>query len=110
MASASTSVAAALTALSGCDFLSSADVSAEQTAALLQLATQLKHGDRRIDLGNRQALDLAADDFAPRRGLPLGGQDAERNDQNDLTYLLSKQRFHQVEELVMLIQAKDKCS
>ncbi|MGB1195698.1 MAG: ornithine carbamoyltransferase [Synechococcus sp.] len=53
MASASTSVAAALTALGGCDFLSSADVSAEQTAALLQLAVQLKHGDRRIDLGNR---------------------------------------------------------
>ncbi|QNI85695.1 ornithine carbamoyltransferase [Synechococcus sp. PROS-7-1] len=53
MASASTSVAAALTALSGSDFLSSADVSAEQTAALLQLAIQLKNGERRIDLGNR---------------------------------------------------------
>ena len=53
MASASTSVAAALTALSGSDFLSSADVSAEQTAALLQLAVQLKNGERRIDLGNR---------------------------------------------------------
>ena len=53
MASVSTSVAAALTALSGSDFLSSADFSAEQTAALLQLATQLKQGDRRIDLGNR---------------------------------------------------------
>jgi len=53
MASVCTSVAAALTALSGSDFLSSADFSAEQTAALLQLATQLKQGDRRIDLGNR---------------------------------------------------------
>jgi len=53
MASVSTSVAAALTALSGSDFLSSADFSAEQTAALLQLAIQLKQGDRRIDLGNR---------------------------------------------------------
>ena len=53
MASASTSVAAVLTALSGSDFLSSADVSAEQTAALLQLAIQLKNGERRIDLGNR---------------------------------------------------------
>ena len=53
MASASTSVAAALIALSGSDFLSSADVSAEQTAALLQLAIQLKNGERRIDLGNR---------------------------------------------------------
>jgi len=53
MASVCTSVAAALTALSGSDFLSSADLTAEQTAALLQLATQLKQGDRRIDLGNR---------------------------------------------------------
>ena len=53
MASASTSVAPALTALSGSDFLSSSDFSAEQTSALLQLAAQLKHGDRRIDLGNR---------------------------------------------------------
>ena len=53
MASATTSVAAVLTAMSGSDFLSSVDSSAEQTAALLQLATQLKQGDRRIDLGNR---------------------------------------------------------
>ena len=53
MASVCTSVAAALTALSGSDFLSSADITAEQTAALLQLAIQLKHGERRIDLGNR---------------------------------------------------------
>lgn len=53
MAFATTSVAAVLTAMSGSDFLSSVDSSAEQTAALLQLATQLKQGDRRIDLGNR---------------------------------------------------------
>ena len=53
MASVCTSVAAALTALSGSDFLSSADITAEQTAALLQLAIQLKQGERRIDLGNR---------------------------------------------------------
>ncbi|MBL6801343.1 MAG: ornithine carbamoyltransferase [Synechococcus sp. BS307-5m-G37] len=53
MASATTSVAAVLTELSGSDFLSSADITAEQTAALLQLATQLKRGERRIDLGNR---------------------------------------------------------
>lgn len=53
MAFATTSVAAVLTAMSGSDFLSSADITAEQTAALLQLATQLKQGDRRIDLGNR---------------------------------------------------------
>ena len=53
MASVCTSVAADLTALSGSDFLSSADITAEQTAALLQLAIQLKQGERRIDLGNR---------------------------------------------------------
>ncbi|QNJ06546.1 ornithine carbamoyltransferase [Synechococcus sp. MEDNS5] len=53
MAFATTSVAAVLIAMSGSDFLSSADITAEQTAALLQLATQLKQGDRRIDLGNR---------------------------------------------------------
>jgi len=46
-------VAAALTSLRGRDFLSSADTSAEETASLLQLAAQLKSGDRRIDLGNR---------------------------------------------------------
>ena len=53
MTSATTSVAAVLSALSGKDFLSSADTTAEQTAALLELASQLKSGDRRIDLGNR---------------------------------------------------------
>ena len=53
MASVCTSVAADLTVLSGSDFLSSADITAEQTAALLQLAIHLKQGERRIDLGNR---------------------------------------------------------
>ena len=53
MATASAGVAASLTALSGRDFLSSADFSADQTAALLELAAQLKSGQRRIDLGNR---------------------------------------------------------
>ena len=46
-------VAAVLTPLSGRDYLSSADVSAQETQALLDLARQLKSGDRRIDLGNR---------------------------------------------------------
>ena len=46
-------VAAVLTSLSGSDYLSSADVSAQETQALLDLARQLKSGDRRIDLGNR---------------------------------------------------------
>ena len=53
MATAAAGVAASLTALKGRDFLSSADFSAEQTAALLELASQLKSGERRIDLGNR---------------------------------------------------------
>ena len=47
------SVAAVLTALKGRDYLSSADCSAEQTSALIELALQLKRGERRIDLGNR---------------------------------------------------------
>ena len=53
MATASAGVAASLTALSGRDFLSSADFSADEIAALLELAAQLKSGQRRIDLGNR---------------------------------------------------------
>ena len=48
-----TGVAAALTALSGRDYLSSADCSADQTHGLIDLAHQLKCGDRRIELGNR---------------------------------------------------------
>jgi ornithine carbamoyltransferase len=53
MATAAAGVAAALSPLSGRDYLSSADCSAEETSALLDLAAQLKSGDRRIDLGNR---------------------------------------------------------
>ena len=53
MVTAAAGVAAALTSLRGRDFLSSADTTAEETASLLQLAAQLKSGDRRIDLGNR---------------------------------------------------------
>ena len=53
MVTAAAGVAASLTSLRGRDFLSSADTMAEETASLLQLAAQLKSGDRRIDLGNR---------------------------------------------------------
>ena len=53
MAIAVEGVAASLMGLQGCDYLSSADGSAAETAALLRLAAQLKSGDRRIDLGNR---------------------------------------------------------
>ena len=53
MATASAGVAAVLSPLCGRDFLSSADCAAEETAALLDVAAQLKSGDRRIDLGNR---------------------------------------------------------
>ena len=53
MATAAAGVAAALSPLSGRDYLSSADCSAPETSALLELAEQLKRGDRRIDLGNR---------------------------------------------------------
>jgi ornithine carbamoyltransferase len=53
MATAPAGVAAVLSPLCGSDFLSSADYSANETAALLDLAAQLKSGDRRIDLGNR---------------------------------------------------------
>ncbi|MFM1811066.1 MAG: ornithine carbamoyltransferase [Cyanobacteriota bacterium] len=44
---------AALLPLRGRDLLSSADLSAEQTAALLQLAAELKAGRCRIDLGGK---------------------------------------------------------
>ncbi|MDP6321879.1 MAG: ornithine carbamoyltransferase [Prochlorococcaceae cyanobacterium ETNP14_MAG_5] len=53
MAANSLGVAAVLAALKGRDFLSSADFTGEQTLALLELSSQLKSGDRRIDLGNR---------------------------------------------------------
>ncbi len=50
---ASTPLAPALAALSGRDLLSSADLSAEQTRALLQLAADLKAGRSQIDLGGK---------------------------------------------------------
>ena len=45
--------ASALADLNGHDFLSSADVTAQQTVTLLQLAADLKAGRRRIDLGGK---------------------------------------------------------
>jgi ornithine carbamoyltransferase len=42
-----------LSVLCGRDLLSAADLTAEQTRALLQLATALKRGERRIDLSGR---------------------------------------------------------
>ncbi len=53
MAFNSHGVAAVLSNVKGGDFLSSSDFNSEQTSALLELAIQLKSGDRRIDLGNR---------------------------------------------------------
>jgi len=47
------SASAALVAMVGGDLLSSADLSAEQTRALLTLAADLKAGRRRIDLGGK---------------------------------------------------------
>ncbi len=46
-------VAAVLAPLKGSDFLSSSDLLPDQIRALFDLASQLKSGDRRIDLGNR---------------------------------------------------------
>ena len=45
--------ASAVADLNGQDFLSSADITAQQTVALLQLAADLKAGRRRIDLGGK---------------------------------------------------------
>ncbi len=53
MADLSHGVASVLSNLKNQDFLSSSDFSSKQTAALLELAHQLKKGQRRIDLGNR---------------------------------------------------------
>ena len=53
MAAASSKAAAVLSDLNGRDFLSSADISAAQTQALLDLAGQLKRGELQLDLGNR---------------------------------------------------------
>ncbi len=53
MAELSHGVASVLSELKGKDFLSSSDLSAKQTEALIELALQLKRSQRRIDLGNR---------------------------------------------------------
>ena len=53
MASSSKSIASLLSSIKGRDYLGSSDLSSEQIQALLDLAGQLKKGDRRIDLGNR---------------------------------------------------------
>ena len=53
MSQPSHGVAALLSNLKGSDYLSSADFKADETLAILELALQLKSGERRIDLGNR---------------------------------------------------------
>ncbi|NDC35638.1 MAG: ornithine carbamoyltransferase [Synechococcaceae bacterium WB9_2_112] len=52
-AAARAALPSALQSLRGRDLLSSADLSAAETTALLQLAADLKTGQRRIDLGGR---------------------------------------------------------
>ena len=85
MASALAGVAPALSPLRGRDYLSSADFSAVETASLLDLAAQLKRGDRRIDLGNR-ALGLIFTKASTRTRVSfnvamarLGGQTVDLN-------------------------------
>ena len=87
MVAAGSGIASALSPLKGGDFLSSADVSAEQTVALLELARQLKCGDRRIDLGNR-VLGLIFTKASTRTRVSfqvamarLGGQSVDLNPQ-----------------------------
>ena len=46
-------VASTLSSIKGKHFLSSEDLNQDELLALMNLATQLKNGDRRIDLGNR---------------------------------------------------------
>ncbi len=46
-------VAASLSGVKGGDFLSSSDLCSDEITALIELAIQLKKGNRRIDLGNR---------------------------------------------------------
>ncbi len=53
MASAFTSLASKLTTFSQKNFLSSSDLNSDQIFSLLELAKELKKGNRRIDLGNR---------------------------------------------------------
>ena len=93
MASAASNAAAqqhlpsALEALSGRDLLSSADLSSEQTAALLVLAADLKAGRRRIDLGGKVlGLIFSKASTRTRVSFPvamarLGGQTIDLNPQ-----------------------------
>ena len=53
MDSESLGFASKLSSFSKTNFLSSADLSSSQNSSLLELAKQLKKGNRRIDLGNR---------------------------------------------------------
>tara|TARA_Y100001968_G_scaffold88183_1_gene79259 strand:- start:581 stop:1537 length:957 start_codon:yes stop_codon:yes gene_type:complete len=53
MASASLGLASKLNSFSKNHFLSSSDLNSDQIISLLELAKQLKNGNRRIDLGNR---------------------------------------------------------
>jgi len=53
MVSASSGLASELTSFSKNNFLSSSDLNTNQILSLLELAKQLKKGNRRIDLGNR---------------------------------------------------------
>lgn len=77
----------ALAELKGRDFLSSTDTTAEQTAALLQLASDLKAGHTRIDLGGR-SLGLIFSKASTRTRVSftvamarLGGQTIDLNPQ-----------------------------
>ncbi|MFZ9462357.1 MAG: ornithine carbamoyltransferase, partial [Vulcanococcus sp.] len=77
----------ALAELAGRDFLCSADLSAEQTSQLLLLASDLKHGRRRIDLAGR-SLGLIFSKASTRTRVSftvamarLGGQTIDLNPQ-----------------------------
>ncbi|WP_398328549.1 ornithine carbamoyltransferase [Vulcanococcus sp.] len=77
----------ALAELKGRDFLSSTDTTTEQTAALLQLASDLKAGRTRIDLGGR-SLGLIFSKASTRTRVSftvamarLGGQTIDLNPQ-----------------------------
>ena len=87
MHSTPSGVAEVLTKLKGRDFLTTSDFSREQILALLDLATQLKRGDRRIDLGNR-VLGLIFSKASTRTRVSfqvamarLGGQTVDLNPQ-----------------------------
>ncbi len=80
-------VASALANLRGRDYLSVTDFDSDQTLALLDLAKQLKTGERRIDLGNR-VLGLIFSKASTRTRVSfqvamarLGGQTVDLNPQ-----------------------------